>query len=53
MYDYLEKLLTKEQKGCKQGSHETKDQFFIDCIERLHKKAHHFLYDLDRLQESV
>ena len=32
MYDYLEqeKLLPKEQKGCRRGSHGTKDQLLID-----------------------
>ena len=42
MYNYLEreKIHSEEQKGCKRGSHETKDQLLIfktvlkDCKKR-------------------
>ena len=43
MYNYLEreKILPEEQKGCKRGSHETKDQLLPDKTELKDCKKRH------------
>ena len=56
MYNYLEreKILPKEQKGCKRGSRGTKDQLLIDkTVLEDCKKRHLSIYGMDRLQKSI
>ena len=57
MYNYLEqdKILPEEQKGCKKGSHRTKDQVLIDktVLKDCKKKIHQSVRDMDRLQKSI
>ena len=53
MYNYLEreKILPEEQKGCKRGSHGTKDQPLIDKMvledrKKRHTKKHTTLFHI-------